>query len=1508
MIFDNPQNDTYPLTHPQKRIWYIEKINQLSQLHNIGGTVRFKGAIDLKLLERSIIAFIKNNQGVRLILGEKDNQPFQYVLPSEKIPDTIDFFDFSGKKHPEESFLKTFEHKFRTPFKLLNEPLFYFALFKVNDTDMGYFLKFHHIICDGWSIMLLTSQIMDSYKKMSIDENNITQEKNPDYLDYIVEEDTYLTSARFERNKQFWKDSFSTLPDNFSVKNSNVGQGQRKNFLVDTNISIKLKKFLKEQGFSLNSFFTSVLLIYLYKTTGSNDLIIGVPVLNRSGKKVKHTVGMYTSSMPFRIKLKENCTALNFLKTVSRELKVNLLHQKYPYDLLAKDIGLRKQGLDVLFNICVNYYNTRHSTEYEGIPIENDEFYNGSQMYSLQLIIKEWLDSNAISLSFDYKKNDYNSHEIDTCYSSFLSITKKIISFPQVKLNQLSLVDEQEKQQLIYTFNNRDKSFPHQDTITGLFEKQCLRTPQNTALSHNGKRMSYEVLNEKANQLSHFLIEKKIGRNSCVAIIADHSIELIIGILGILKCGAWYVPISPDLPKKRISIILQEVNAPLILTNRGISGLGPEILNLDNPLIYRGNCASPETKTLSSDPAYCIFTSGSTGKPKGVLVRHSSLVNYVTWASKTYIKDDNEVFALFTSIAFDLTVTSIFTPLISGARINIYSESANDTEYVLYRIIKDNEATVIKLTPSQLSLLTPLDNSGSSVKRFILGGEDLKVSLAHDIHNKFQGNVEIFNEYGPTEATVGCMIHKYDAKSDRDLSVPIGCPIDNSRIYILDNTLLPLPVGKSGQLYIGGSCLAAGYVNSPELSREKFIENPFVPGEKIYKTGDKAKFTSYNSIVYEGRMDNQVKINGYRIEMGEIEKYLLKHQKVNEALVIKKNNENGNDYLCAYITGEQDITPFELQNFLKEYLPSYMIPGHILYLKEFSLNQNGKIDKKQLPEPEDTGIKDIESSTPQTEHETVLTKIIKKVLNIDILDRNSNFFHIGGDSINAIQIASLLNEKKLEIKIKDILSNPEIKHMAAKISKKQEKTDCEADNRANFQGSIKNTPIISWFFTHQLNNPDHFNQSVFLELKINIKAQDIEDSLNVIISHHDSLRLNYNREKGSLFYNEEHLHQRFSLETYDLSSCSPDEQKIKMSELGSRIKSAFSIENTFLFNACLFITGSKNMLLLTAHHLIIDGISWRILLEDITTLLKQRLSQKQMALPAKTHSYKVWADRLYNHFEQRELAHDREYWQSLLSSEKKLTIKLEEESVENNCQKPGITTIKDILPEEQTNLLLKKGNALYNTKPDELLLIALALTIGDLDNSREVFFEIDAHGRDILSDININRTVGWFTSLYPVKISLEKNHLSNTIKSIKEQLRNSNLRKSSYGFLRHIENCFNTKETKYIRFNYLGNFDNAFTNEYFTISTLDSGPDLDQRNQLNCLFEINTFLLNRCLHIDLSYNSLYKKKESNRFYKMFKENLNNLAKHCLNQDKKEFTPSDFDLVQMSQIELDMIFA
>ncbi|WP_066501828.1 non-ribosomal peptide synthetase [Abyssisolibacter fermentans] len=823
---------------------------------------------------------------------------------------------------------------------------------------------------------------------------------------------------------------------------------------------------------------------------------------------------------------------------------------------------------------------------------------------------------------------------------------KKTIKNSDNDSKEKYILSESEKNKLLIDFNNTKHFYSKDKTIHELFEEQVDKTSDEIAVIFEENKLTYRELNQRANQLARTLRENQVKTDEIVAIMLERSIEMIVCIIAVLKAGGAYLPIDYKYPKSRIEYMLKDSNSKLILTQNSlinlIKDLPIDVINVKNKSSYKEDNRNLYNINNPNDLIYVIYTSGSTGKPKGVMLEHRSVVNYIKFAQENYLENGIGNFPLFTSIAFDLTVTSIYTPLLSGKTIIIYND-VNDLplEKIIY-----SRADVVKMTPAHLSILSELDINKRSVKKLIIGGEYLTNRLAKKINNKFDSEIEIYNEYGPTEVTVGCIVYKYSENNQNGISVPIGKPINNTEVYILDKSLSLVPIGVEGEIYISGDGLARGYLNRPDLTKERFIDNPFVPNEKMYKTGDRAKWRVDGNIEFLGRIDDQVKIRGYRIELGEIENKLIKHEDINEAVVLAKK-EDENKFLCAYVVAKKELTHVNIREYLSKELPDYMIPSYITQLNTLPLTSNGKIDKKTLLEIKVEVNKALEYAAPEDEIQKKLVKIWEKTLNINKIGINDNFFDLGGHSLKAmILISKIHKELNISISVNEIFNVPTIKEMSQYVMNLNEEKyyslkSVEKKEYYELSPAQKRMFILSRFNKDSTN----YNTTSVFNLNGKLDKERLKDALKALINRHEGLRISFHTIEDEPMQ-KINCYVDFDIEYFDLDNLEDKAIRENIDNMINKFIRPFDLSKAPLFRAKLIKIDSNTHILITdIHHIISDGVSQEILTSELIKLycLKE--------LPHQRIQYKDYVMWQKEQVKTDKYKKQKEYWLELFKGE-----------------------------------------------------------------------------------------------------------------------------------------------------------------------------------------------------------------------------------------------------------------
>lgn len=1516
----------YELSNPQKRIWLTELLNDRKDMSNIGYLIELKGEYDLEQLAQAVKHVVKANTGLHLRFrytgDDNTGDLVQYMPEYEEV--AVDIVETAS----EEELYDIIEAKHRRQFDITGKFFCSFVVFSIAGNRFGLFEKANHLVADGISAVVVARETIDTYKKMAAGEFTGI-EKEYTYIDFLESEQEYIAGEKYAKDKAFWLETFRDYRGEEITFQSNKDKinslkVNRKSFRVPEDMIPTAEEYKTNNRLSNFPLFMAALSIYFNRFLNHDDMVIGMPVHNRSKKIFRDMVGMFVSTIPLRITFDDTWTFNECTAYIKKQLWESLKHQGYPFNHLTKDLLDLKIDAGTLLNVQLIELPGGNEAEIEKRAFYSTR-YNISQL-SIYLNQQNSPALDELDVAVDYHEDIFTEREVASLFHRLTVILEQCIAEPGKKISELPLLEEAEYKELVYDLNDTGADFPEDKTLHRLFEEQAAKNPGNIAIECEGETVTYGELNDLSTKAAAKLQQAGVTAGAVVGMLCERSIDALIAIMGILKAGGAYVPIDPAYPPDRRNYIIENSGLKVLLVEKDSAGQESEpAARGDVEAIKIDYAALKDEKidrefappALTGDNlAYVIYTSGTTGKPKGTLLRHRNVVNYITWGAGFYVKGEPTVFPLYTSLSFDLTVTSIFIPLLTGNKIVIYRESEDGL--LIQRVIEENKVDIIKLTPSHLKIVKEGKGPVPRVRSFIVGGEELKTVTAREIDDYFGGSINIYNEYGPTETAVGCMIHAYDKEADTGLAVPIGKPSHNVNIYILDKNQRPLPLGIVGEIYIGGAGVALGYLKNEDLTAGKFVDNPFVPGEKMYRSGDLGRWNLDKTLEFFGRCDEQVKIRGYRIEPGEIEKQLLNIEGTKDAVVDVREDEKGQKSLCAYMVPVESINTEEekaewfntanIRRKLRENLPDYMVPSFFVKLAEIPLTYNGKVDRRALPEPKIIHRKET-GAMPAGEKESHISRIWSDVLGVGGIGMEDNFYELGGDSIKAVQIAARMNEMDLAVNARDVLNHQTIDRLISNVDFDREKVFYD-------QGSIEGTkalsPIESWFFENDFKNLHYFNQSVLLEFKEKIDQGVMADCFDILVKQqHDGLRINADFENKNLFYNDKHLKEDVEIEFIKIPADEAANPEAKIRETGERIKASFDIRESLLIKPAIFETASnRHYLLITAHHLVIDGVSWRILLEDLYNLYRGLSAGEEVTLPRKTASLIDWANGLREYAGRKELEQEVAVWEEAIRADFSVT-NGELDEKEAGCIKDrgklGFT-----LEQEQTEILGSGSRKTFKSDVDVLLVTALSIALYEYTGSEKVVVELENHGR-LLDEVDVARTVGWFTAMYPKLIAVDKESLVDRIKSIKEQLVNTpdkhNPNKGiGYGVLKYLSQKISGEFKSRVRFNYLGQFDREVTNDIFAYSDINSGEEIDPENALTTQIEIDCMILNGRLIVDIYYSSiLFNKEKIEELSDKIQAVLQQMITYFESVDKDEVhpTPSDYE-ADIDQEDLDMI--
>ncbi|MEK4575737.1 MULTISPECIES: amino acid adenylation domain-containing protein [Bacillus] len=1428
--------ECYPLSHPQRRIWYTEVIHSGKGICNLRFLFKLHRKMDYSKLNRVVNRVISENDGLCIRLKENGHQePEQYFIKHEE--QEFEFFDFSSV---EDSDLleKWIEQKTKETFTLFNSDLYYFALIKLNDNECAVFGNVHHIIMDGLSIQIFTSQIAKYYYEM----HNETEEGEirNSYVQFLANEQTYLNSIRFQKDQKFWLEEFKTIPSVTGLKPYNTYQvstkASRETFILSEHLKKKIELFSEDYKFSVYSLFVAAFSLSMYRWTSSLDIALGMAYGNRMTKMERELIGMMVSTVPLRMDMDPEEEVLSFIGRVSRKQSKSLRHQKYPFDLLLKQINKENNSNVRLFGTTIDYRDRDESGDSLWIP-------NGEEMQDFAVHIENLTDIDSLQVHIDYRKELFSKEEINRFFKTMLAIIENTFKNPKQKVSEIEIISEEDKRKSLVEFNNPKLDFPPQVTIHELFEQQAMIYPNSIAVTYEKGKITYRELNERANQLAHYLQKKGVGPDTLVGLCVERSLEMIVGILGILKAGGAYVPLDPTYPEQRLQYILEDAGIQLFVTQESLKELKwlPEniksiCLDRDRDEIGQESKTLPFSDVSSQNLAYVIYTSGSTGNPKGVMIEHHNVIRLFKSTDCWYQFNEKDTWTLFHSYAFDFSVWEIWGALLYGGKLVVVPYWISRSPKDFYQLLVKEEVTVLNQTPSAFRQLIQVceqedENKSLQLRYVIFGGEALEpISLLPWFQRYGEKKPQLINMYGITETTVHVTYYPITQDDVQHASRSnIGKRIPDLEVYILDAYQQPVPIGVDGELYIGGAGLARGYLNRPELTAERFIPHPFSsdPKARLYRTGDLARYLPDGNLDYRGRIDHQVKIRGFRIEIGEIESTLNAYASIKEAVVIVREDQPGDKRLVAYVVGDGNVGAW--REYLKAKLPSYMVPSRFVTMEAIPLTANGKVDREVLPMPEEEQTNS-EAVTPRNSNEKILATIWKQVLGVKKVGIHDNFFEIGGDSILSIQIISQASQEGLKLTPKQMFECPTI----AELAQVAIETQGVQAEQGIVTGEVPLTPIQYWFFEQEHSRPEHWNQSMLLRVKERLDVKLLEGAILNLLKHHDALRFRYEQlPNGTWRQRNEGTDEHSVLHVVKRNKANEQAWNKVIQEEMNITQTSFNLVTGPLMRVVYFedTLSGNDRIFWVIHHLVVDGVSWRILLEDLQAVYNQMKQGQGVRLPAKSTSFKEWSERLQAYSDSGISKEVQDYWNERVEKE---TMKIPMDYPMQETTEESIDQVTRTLGVEETHALLQEVPVTHKTRINEVLLAALGQAIVDFTNQQTVSIHLEGHGREeMVEGIDLSRTVGWFTSIYPVHLNFQGTKTPiEGLKAVKDQLRQIPNRGVDYGILRYLKKellpFYQQKPS--ISFNYLGQFDQVFSKESLFMQEtgftfLDHAPD-----------------------------------------------------------------------------------
>ncbi|MDE1453327.1 amino acid adenylation domain-containing protein [Bacillus paralicheniformis] len=1493
------KQDTYPVSSAQKRMYVLQQLEDGGVGYNMPAALKLTGPLDRARLDEVFRQLIRRHESLRTSFETgADGEPVQ------RIHDDVPF----------QLMELVAAEDFVRPFRLQEAPLFRAALVKEAEESHLLLVDMHHIISDGVSVGTLISEFSELYA------NRMLASLRIQYKDYAVWQQAFKQGEAYNRQEAYWLKQLDgelpvlELPADNARPAVRSFAGDTVSRTLDAKTTAGLYKIARDNGCTLYMVLLAAYSTLLARLSGQEDIIIGSPIAGRPHKDLEPVIGMFVNTLAIRTHPAENKCFSDFLREVRETALEAFEHQDYPFEELVDRLDVvRDMSRNPLFDAMFILQNMeQHDMQLAGLQVNRVQTF-AHQVSIFDLTLTACESNGNIRLDMEFSTDLFLKTTIERWMKHLLVLLRHIAHQPETDLARFNLLNDEDQYQILVEFNHKHLQLPERTAVFHeLFEETTANNPQKIAVIEGSKQISYHQLNGRANRLARTLQTAGIGPGKRVAILANRSIEAIIGVLAVLKAGGAYIPIDSHYPEERIRFLLKDSEASALLAQAEYIDIASLLTDGSMPCIqldhehnglHEENIVSTATP---KDTAYVIYTSGTTGAPKGVEVRHRNFTHAALAWRSIYELDRTPARVLqMASFSFDVFSGDIARAFLDGGTLVICPDDVRIEPELLCKLMNQQQITLMESTPA---LIVPFMEYVyrrkyrlPSLKVLILGSDIVSAQDFYTLNERFGKEMRIINSYGVTEATIDSSYYEITMSKERYHDfVPIGIPLPNVQMYVLNKNKQVQPIGVPGELFIGGEGVAKGYWRKADLTKAKFSD-PLAQGRPLYQTGDQACWLPDGTLRLYGRLDQQVKIKGYRIELEEIENALLKNEHVKEAAVAIQKDIEEKTYLAAYVVPkEADIIDLRLD--LAKRLPAYMIPAHFVGLEKMPLTFNGKLNKDALPAAH---VQPLETyHAPQNEKQALLCRIWEDVLHVRQAGITDSFFQLGGDSIKALQVSARLAAEGWDMTIRDLFQFPTIEELASHLTP----TVSIAD-QGPVEGNASLTPVQQRFFAYPGAFEHHYNQAVMLTSEKRLDETALRRAVSALIKHHDALRMMFKKDdNGRILQYNRGISQTdedgFSFKTIDLADETQIAERIEAEE--KRIQRAIRLDEGLLCHIGLFRLRDADHLLIAIHHLIVDGVSWRILLEDLQTAYQQALADRKIKLPQKSDSYVTYANRLHPLSTSNELLEEAAYWEHAISFE---TAALPKDGHRNadRLQKTALIASR-MLSVKLTNQLLFQTKQAYGTEVNELMLAALGMALADWTKREHFLVSVEGHGREgHVPDIDISRTVGWFTSIYPVLLdmSVPDNSSEKTacrIKNVKDMMRRVPNQGTGYGLLQSSQRIQHREPE--ICFNYLGQFDGL--EGMMRMSPYQPRHNIAEERPREFDLDINAMVVNQRLDIQTVYTDVFSRRTIETFMDGFHDRLCEVIEHCSAKKKREKTLSDFSNKQLTSASFESI--
>ncbi|NPU92067.1 MAG: non-ribosomal peptide synthase/polyketide synthase [Gammaproteobacteria bacterium] len=1518
-----------PLSFAQQRLWFLEQLDKDAAEYNITLAVEFCGCLRLDWLRQGLETIVARHEILRARMREVGEGPELIIDADATLPlptEAVAGDDASWERMARQAT----NQEAQKPFDLAQDRLIRArALQRRGHQQTLLLLTLHHTIADDWSLQLLLDQLAQCYQGYATAAPAQLPPLPVQYVDYSLWQRQPAQAEHYQRQLAYWQ---QTLEDGDYSLDLPTDRPRRAEADIDAGIqdlhllpelSQQLRACAQRQGVTPFVLLLATTQVLLGCLANQRDVRVGTAVANRSLPETQALIGCFVNTLVIRAELEPRLRFSDFLDQVKQRVLAAQEHQDVPFeqvvDLLATGRDLSRTPL---FQVMVTMQNTRlRSDHWPGLALREIPSDQGTALFDLDLDIHD--DSQQFSIRLHYRRALFDAATIARWLALWQRLLTQMLADPGLRLNELERVTPDERQLLVEEWNRTAQDFPLDQTYAQLFARRVAIDPERTAAVCLGESITYGELDARASRLAQALIAAGAGPDTLVALAAERGLPLLAMMIAVLKAGAACLPLDVNHPPQRLRDLLQQSQAPILLVAdvadasaalldavlSSLTSPAPQVL-VAKSLWRQGPLPALQLRGKPEDLAYVIFTSGSTGTPKGAMVEQRGMLNNIFGKVPALGLGAADRIAQTASPAFDISVWQFLAAPLLGATVHILpDEVARDPSRLLATVASDR-LTILEAVPTVIRGLLDAAGHGTdlSALRWLLPtGEALPPDLCQAWLARFP-HIPLMNAYGPAECADDVAFHPVSvAPQDTGAAMPIGRPTVNNQLFILDEDLRLLPIGIPGEICVAGAGVGRGYLHDPEKTRAAFVDHPFSPGQRFYRTGDRGRYRADGVIEFLGRRDEQVKVRGHRIELGEIEACLLTQPAVAQGAVIARTDQRGERQLVAYWvaaeqadTGGAQAQEHLLREALAARLPHYMVPATFVHLAQLPLNANGKINRKELAQRELPSRDDTRALVaPRTDNERILCELLCTLLKLERISVTDNFFALGGDSILGLQLIARAKAQGVALTPKQLFQQRTLADLALAA---RQTLQIETE-QGPLQGDVPLLPVQHWLFEQSLANLGHWNQSLLLTPGEPLQPQSVRATLAFLVEYHDALRMRFTRDDDGWtqqYGQVDASNAGLAFEVIQLAS----EQSLR--ERLQPVAAGFDLAHGPLLHAALVeLPDGRQRLYIAIHHLVIDTVSWRILLEEFATLYRQITAGTVPALPAKTSSYRQWTRRLGRYAESAALAAQLPFWLRQ-GGHRPLPV---DHPAAPRLVGDEICLIEK-LSRQETQQLLHDVQQAYRTQVPELLLTALVQTLCEWKGDNALTVELEGHGREALfNELDLSRTVGWFTSLYPLCLRLPAaQDAGSCIKAIKEQLRAVPEHGLGYGVLQYLTRAGLPASSHGVLFNYLGRFDSSQDDGLLRIADDPVPADRDGTNTLHQELEIVPMVIVDQLQVEWRFSRRrYDLATQERLLARYMERLRELLRHCLDPQAGGLTPSDFPLArQLNQKSLDQL--